>query len=247
MAIHDSFYSNKFKDLAAFYRQEDATGQASFLLDVVPLRPGDRVLDLACGWGRHSIELARRGCVVTGYDQSSDYIERAKADAKSACVDVAFQRVDMRELDEVSQYDAVLSMSTSLAFYSDDVNEDIVRRIHCALKPEGTCVFDQGNVFPFVSAIVRGDLTRTEKLPDGRTHRRTFAFNAENCVISSRSVIEDGEKTEETGWDLRYYNLPKIKAIASTIGFGFGAAYGDYDRASYCADSNRMIVLMGRL
>ena len=247
MTIHDSFYSNKFKELTAFYRQEDAMGQAAFLFDVVPLRPGDWVLDLACGFGRHSIELARRGCVVTGYDQSTDYIERAKSDAEGAGVDVAFQRLDMRELDEAAQYDAVLSMSTSLAFYSDDVNEDIVRRIHRALKPEGTFVFDQGNVFPFVSAIMSGDLTRTEKLPDGWIHRRTFAFNAEDCVISSRSVIEDGQRSEETGWDLRYYTLPEVKALAGTTGFGFDTAYGDYDGSSYCADSTRMIVLMRRL
>ena len=90
MSIHEKFYSQGFRDITRFYKESEADKQVEFVEQAVPLKPGEKVLDLACGYGRHSIILARKGYCVTGYDLSADYIREAKqAVNKGMNVDLA--------------------------------------------------------------------------------------------------------------------------------------------------------------
>jgi len=247
MAIHDTFYTNEFEDVIGFYMHADVRGQVEFIERIVQLEPKDRVLDLACGFGRHAILLAKKGHDVTGYDQSADYIERAKKSAQKANVNTLFACTDMRQLDVVERFDVVLSMSTSLAFYNDGVNEDIFRRIHKAVKPGGRFLFDQANIFWLVSWIMSGNQSKTEQLPDGAMHHRTYSFDAGKCIVSMRCTLERGEERAESGWDLRYYTLPELNSLASHIGFGVLNTYGDYDCSPFRAESRRLITVMKKL
>lgn len=246
MPIHETFYTNRLRDVVGFWKHDDVAYQVDFVEKCVPLRRQDSILDLACGFGRHSLLLARRGYSVTGYDQSGDYIERAKKDAQQAGVHVVYERMDMRTLDVTERFDVVLSLSTSLAFYKDDVNKDLFCRVHRALRSGGTFLFDQGNIFPFVSLIMNGSLNKEERLPDGRTHHCAYTFDAEKCVVSRRSVIENEREKEETGWNLRYYTLPELRALAQEIGFVIVRVYGNYDFSHYHADSRRLIAIMNK-
>jgi SAM-dependent methyltransferase len=240
MSIHERFYTEKFRAVTGFYKGGDAEGQVDFIERCVPLKAGERILDLACGFGRHAIPLARKGYCVTGYDQSEDYIEMARKEAERAGVQVSFEQLDMRHLDDAKEFDAVLSMSTSLAFYSDEVNWDIFRRVHRALKAGGRFLFDQANVFWLVQVFGGEGKSETQKLPDGRVHTVSTRFDPELCVMSRRSVL-DGE---EAGWDIRYYTLPELKSLVGDLGFRCLSVYGDYDASPHRSGSARIIVVL---
>ena len=62
---------------------EDTKNEVNFLIDQLKLQGNEKILDLACGYGRHSLELARRGYDVTGIDITSEYIEYATEQAES--------------------------------------------------------------------------------------------------------------------------------------------------------------------
>ena len=64
MAVHDSFYTDAFLEAAGFHNLTSAPEQVALLERAVPLRPGDRILDLACGLGHHSLLLAQMGYAV---------------------------------------------------------------------------------------------------------------------------------------------------------------------------------------
>src|SRR5262245_18003598 len=83
------------------------------------LRPPDgaRVLDLACGTGRHSIELARRGFSVLGVDIATDLLEVADRDAAEADGDVSFLEADLRELPFEEEFDVVLNLNDGAIGY----------------------------------------------------------------------------------------------------------------------------------
>ena len=242
MTIHEKFYSQTFRDITRFYKESEAGKQEVFLEQIVPLKPGNKILDLACGFGRHSIILARKGYCVTGYDLSEDYIREAKQEAKKAEVNVDFKQVDMRRLDLSEEFDVILSLSTSLAFYDEEVNKDIFRRVCKALKNEGKFVFDQGNIFNFADKKI----TKSEKLSDGREHHYELNFDAAKCVLSRRSVLEDGQGRQEAGWDIRYYTLPELRILIKEVGFDIDiiGVYGDYDSSAYSVDSKRLITIM---
>lgn len=67
---------------------KNTVAEVDFLLEELSLRPGDCILDVGCGTGRHSIELARRGYTVTGLDLSAEMLARAEQAAKAASVSV---------------------------------------------------------------------------------------------------------------------------------------------------------------
>ena len=95
----EGFFDEDYLRFAADrYPPEATAAEVEFLVEALALEPGTRVLDLACGHGRHSVELARRGCAVTGVDLSEPSLELAAARAAEAGVEVRFERADMRRI-----------------------------------------------------------------------------------------------------------------------------------------------------
>lgn len=241
MSIHESYYTKRFQAFAEFYKDSESPNQVEFIEKAVSLKPHCNILDLACGYGRHSILLAKKGYSVTGYDLSADYINQARQEAERAGVNVTFDCTDMRSLDVSDRFDAVISFSTSLAFYEDKVNRDIFQRIYKALRPHGVFLFDQANLFWVISLHKHSG---TQKLPDGRIHRYKYSFDAGKCILSRRSVLEDEKGCCESGWDIRYYTLPELHSIFKEIGFNVLRVYGNYDSSPYRVESNRLILIL---
>ena len=77
----DDFWETLYPLLFSERRWEAVEAEADAIIELLSLRPGARILDLCCGPGRHSLELARRDFVVTGVDRTSMYIQKAKAAA----------------------------------------------------------------------------------------------------------------------------------------------------------------------
>lgn len=241
MSIHESYYTKRFQAFAEFYKDSESPKQIEFIEKAVPLKPHHRILDLACGYGRHSILLIKKGYSVTGYDLSCDYIDQARQEAEKADVNVTFERMDMRSLDVFERFDVMISFSTSLAFYDDKVNRDIFHRIYRVLKPDGVFLLDQANIFWVISLDKHSG---KQKLPDGRTHRYKYSFDAGRCILSRRSFLEDEEGCCESGWDIRYYTLPELYSILEDIGFNVLRVYGNYDSSPYHLKSDRLILIL---
>jgi SAM-dependent methyltransferase len=116
------------------------------------LRPpeGARVLDLACGTGRHSNELGRRGFSVLGVDISSDLLEIAAGEAESDSIDgVSFMVADLRELDFEEEFDLVLNLNDGAVGYfeTEEENRRTFEVIAAALRPGG------GNLMQLPNAL----------------------------------------------------------------------------------------------
>src|SRR6187402_765328 len=115
------------------------------------LRPeqGARVLDLACGTGRHSIELARRGFSVVGVDIADDLLEVATHDAEEGSVDgVSFMQADLRKLEFEAEFDLVLNLNDGAIGYfeTEEENHRTFEVIAAALRPGGGNLLQLPNV-----------------------------------------------------------------------------------------------------
>src|SRR5687767_3094401 len=92
---------------------KNTTAEVNFLLEVFNLPPGSRVLDVGCGVGRHSIELARRGYKVTGIDFSAAMLAEAAKAAKEAGVEVEWLEVDATRFTSPKFFDAAVCLCES--------------------------------------------------------------------------------------------------------------------------------------
>jgi SAM-dependent methyltransferase len=116
--------------------------EVDFLLEEFALQPGSSILDVGCGTGRHSIELAKRGYAVTGLDLSAEMLAQAEQGAKAAGVQVNWIRSDAARFSPAEKYDAVICLcegSMGLLGRTDDPIEQplaILRNISRSLKPQ---------------------------------------------------------------------------------------------------------------
>lgn len=123
---------------------EDTENQVDFIIKTLQLTGKERVLDLACGFGRHALSLARKGFSVVGVDLTKDYIDDATNEAKSASLAIDFIQADIRDLKYHEEFDVVLNLADGAIGYleNDAENLKIFDRVASALKPGGKHFMD---------------------------------------------------------------------------------------------------------
>jgi 2-polyprenyl-3-methyl-5-hydroxy-6-metoxy-1,4-benzoquinol methylase len=103
----DDLYLRVYQPLEA---PKQVRREVDFIVKALDLPAGAKVLDLCCGQGRHSLELARRGFQVVGVDLSEALLYAARKRAESEGLSVTFLHCDMREIDFAGEFDAVINI-----------------------------------------------------------------------------------------------------------------------------------------
>jgi SAM-dependent methyltransferase len=111
--------------------------EVEFLVGQLGLEAGDRVLDVGCGPGRHSLALARRGIETHGVDLSPDFVDLARQAAKEDDLPATFAVQDVRTLEIDSTYDAVICLCQGGFGLLGGDDAEVVGRIAAAIRPGG--------------------------------------------------------------------------------------------------------------
>jgi 2-polyprenyl-3-methyl-5-hydroxy-6-metoxy-1,4-benzoquinol methylase len=143
----EDWYRRFFTELPnEFWRQAappaSATPDVDFVERRLGLRPGARVLDVPCGSGRHSLELARRGYQVTGVDVSPEAIEHARAAAADAGLDVRLVCDEMRAIPQEGEFDAAICLGNCLGYLDIAGLREFAAALAGAVRPGGGLVVD---------------------------------------------------------------------------------------------------------
>jgi len=132
------FYSEKLTE-------ERTKREVEFLVKVLELNEPKKILDLACGFGRHAIKLAELGHEVVGVDIMNGFLEIAKKRAEESGVKVEFIKGDIREMNFKEEFDIVLLLYTSFGYFSDEENFKVLKNVYRALKSQGLFCLDIPN------------------------------------------------------------------------------------------------------
>ena len=135
----DWYQKNWTLDIQNMSWVEDTNRQVDFLIKQLHLKETEKILDLACGFGRHSLEFARRGYDVTGIDITPAYIDYANEQAKKENLNAKFICQDIRTITFDKEFDVVLNMADGAIGYLEDDGENhkIFSVIAKALKNGG--------------------------------------------------------------------------------------------------------------
>lgn len=139
-------YSALWFELFLPLQEEWTQHEVAFLTRQLPLPRYRRILDLACGPGRHALELARHTYQVTGLDRDEAAITEARRRAREAGQDITYVVGEVRHLGELSgAFDAVISMWQSLCYFEEATNVALLHSIAEILTPGGRFVVDLYN------------------------------------------------------------------------------------------------------
>jgi SAM-dependent methyltransferase len=138
--------------------------EVDFLLEELSLQPGGSILDVGCGTGRHSIELARRGYAVTGIDLSSGMLARAAEAARAGGVNVHWIRSDATRFSLPGKYDGAVCLCEGafglLGQADDSIDQplSILRNISRSLKPQAKAVLTVLNAAAMIRRYTNQDV-----------------------------------------------------------------------------------------
>ena len=240
---YDGFFEREYLDWLALPRDPEQTArEVDFLVEKLGTEPGARVLDLACGRGRHSLELARRGLRVTGVDLSPRSLELARADAAADGLEVAFVQADMRELDFVGAFDAAISVFTSLGYFeSDEEDRDVLVRVARALRPGGRFLVDVINPLG-LARLYQPRLW--DEVGDGilmvQEHEWDVMAGRNRAVWTF--VRPDGSRSE-LSHVVRMYAPSELVRLVEGAGLRVLDAWGGFDGTPLTYESRRQILL----
>lgn len=136
--INNSFFDGYYKEIwKQVFPEKTTLAEVDLIINEGGLQNGDHVLDLMCGYGRHSLELARRGINVTAVDNLADYIEEIKEKALEEDLHIECIKEDALQLDIDKKYDTVICMGNSLQFFNQNDLIKILFNISNHLKKGG--------------------------------------------------------------------------------------------------------------
>jgi 2-polyprenyl-3-methyl-5-hydroxy-6-metoxy-1,4-benzoquinol methylase len=240
---YDGFFEEEWLDEIALHVREERTGQEiDFVLERLELAPGARVLDVACGHGRHSLELARRGFDVTGVDLSPRAIAFARDAAERDGLSVTFLERDAREVDFDDEFDAAVNLFTSVLGYFDEEaeNQRVVDGVARALRSGGSFLVDTINLL----SLARGfSELHWEEYESGTlmVERREFDFERGRTRADWTFVRGDGSR-RTLRHSLRVYAPHELIAMFDAAGLDFAGSWGNFDGDELSFDAMRLIL-----
>lgn len=195
--------------------------EVDMFLEILNIPKDAKILDLCCGHGRHSLELARRGFQnVEGLDRSRYLIQKARAEAKKQGLNVKFREGDARKLPYPSDtFDVVLILGNSFGYFEtiqDDIN--VLKEVFRVLKPWGKILLD----------VADGDYLRQNFQPRSwewidKKHfvcrERTLSMDKQRLI--SREVITHVEKgvIADQIYAVRLYTRELLEELLRRAGF----------------------------
>jgi len=211
---------------------EDTENQVDFIVKTLELTGKERILDLACGFGRHSLALARRGFSVVGVDITKDFIDDAIKEAKAASLSVDFILSDIRDLTFKSEFDVVLNLADGAIGYleNDEENLKIFDVIANALKPGGKHFMDICNAehaehfFPKRHWDI-GKTTLSLPTFDWDKQSRRMLFGGWSLTFGEIARKPD---TIEPISSTRLYSLSELEAILQQRNMRIISSFSDY-------------------
>jgi SAM-dependent methyltransferase len=239
----EQWFGEEYHALYPHRDEEDARRAVALIRGVVTWGPQDRILDLACGPGRHAAELERLGGQVVGFDLSRAMLRRARERTRAALI-----RGDMRALPfRDGTFALAVNLFTSFGYFLDDGEHRlVVRQVAAALAPRGRFVLDYLNAEHVRRTLTAGE-QELEPFGDGGRHnevRVTRRIGADGrFVIKEIELRDEGRRFQER---VRLYDAEELAGLLTDAGLRITARFGDYDGGPPGPKAPRVILVGAR-
>jgi 2-polyprenyl-3-methyl-5-hydroxy-6-metoxy-1,4-benzoquinol methylase len=235
----DWFSSELYLSVYSHRNDEDAERLCELILSNTKLNEGAKILDAACGAGRHSIRFSQLGFKVVGFDLSKTLLNVAQQSAMEKKLSANFFCSDIRNVPLKTKFDLVVNLFTSFGYFETDAeNFSFVQQAYTLLEDNGYYILDflnektlRQNLIPESSKTV-GEASIIE--------RRSIS---DERVIKEIIVSSKGEQIKFYE-SVRLYSHLKILDVAQNIGFKVKRIFGDYSCSNFDENSSSRFIVV---
>ncbi|MCI0449072.1 MAG: class I SAM-dependent methyltransferase [Chlorobi bacterium] len=251
------FNTQEYSDLYKHRDETDAKKIVSLILKNIKLKKDSKVLDLACGNGRHSVLFAKKGFKVLGIDLSPFLISQAKGklktDYKKFKNNLRFEIRDMRGIRRKNEFDLVVNLFTSFGYFEkDSENFRVIKSISSSLKKGGHFFLDflnppylKRNLVPFDMTGAKSYLKSTGN-PNIIIQVREIkaGFVKKNILILKNLKNSKYPQIYNFYEKIKLYSLSDLRRVFNSSGLKIKKVFGNYYGSKYePVKSERLIIL----
>ncbi|MDR0689442.1 MAG: class I SAM-dependent methyltransferase [Spirochaetaceae bacterium] len=196
----------------------------------LPPRGPPRVLDICCGFGRITLELARRGFYPTGVDITETYLAAAREDAAYEKLDIEFVHADARSFKRPGVFDAAVNLYISFGYFEDPRDDRLMaKNVYDSLKPGGVFIIET-----LGKEIAARDFVESEWF-----ERAGYLVLTQYTPLDSwgslqnRWILIGKDRRIERTFTQRLYAASELRALLRETGFSSVELYGGWDESPY--------------
>jgi SAM-dependent methyltransferase len=203
--------------------------------------PFNRVLDLCCGPGRHSIPLAKQGARVTAVDRSPFLLEKARSRAELEKLDIEWVQEDMRSFVRPDEFDLAINLLTSFGYFGDEENLTVLRNVFRSLVPGGFFIIDVMGK----EIIARGFASSAvDKQADGSIWVQSREIIDDWYRIRSRWFLIRDQKVTEASFNTALYSGRELADLLKRAGFKQVKLFGSLQGIPYDLKAQRLVAVV---
>jgi len=235
----DAFWETFEPLLFSQQRLSSAREQVEKIEKLLQIQADARILDLPCGNGRHSIELAERGYDVIGVDRTGQYIEAAKAKAEQRNLNPEFVVGDMREYCLPDSFDVILNLFGSFGYFDDTDNRKVAENMVASLRPGGQFLIETMGKEILARDFIERDWSEQGDLLVLSEKKITPHWER----VETRWIVVRGAERFEHHVSVRSYSAVELSSLLAACGFREIQVYGSLDGIEYDQDAQRLVVV----
>ena len=244
--VNNTFFDGHYKDIwRNIFPEKTTLAEVDFIVEEAKLKQGGHVLDIMCGYGRHTLELANRKINITAVDNLPDYIDEVKEKARTKNLLVDSICTDVLEMQIDKEFDAVICMGNSLQFFNEGDSIRILSNVSAHLKPGGKFFI---NTWSLAEIAVKNFKDKNWSRIGGLLFltESKFLFHPSRIETSSIIITDKGEREEKNGIDF-IYSISEIESMLNKTGFQLKEIYSIPGKKQFSVGEPRAYIVAEKL
>jgi len=210
------------------------------IIELLDIEKDTKILDLCCGIGRHSLELARRGYSIVGVDLTEEYLAKARKQAESEGLNIEFVKNDIRRFCQIESFDMVINMFTAFGYFEDPLDDKrVLLNIHCSLRQGGKLIMDMAGK----EVVAKVFSEREWRDQNGDIFLRESKISQNWLWCENKWMMLENSKLQEFNFGHRIYSAVELSGLLTDCGFSSVSIYGDLTGTDYDHNAKRLIAV----
>ena len=244
--INKSFFDGYYKEIWRHIFPEKTTlAEVDWIIQEANLKSGNVILDIMCGYGRHSLEFARRGIKSTAVDTLCDYINEINDKAHIEKLEIKTLCEDVLDMQLEGQYDAAICMGNSIQFFDEEDTIRLLKNTSIHLK-QGAKLFINSCSISEIAAKFFKENSWAKIADMYYLIENKFSFNPSRIETNTVIITESGQREQIIGVDY-VYSLNEMEHMLDKAGFKLHELYSIPGKKKFTIGEPRIYIVAEKI